>query len=109
MDRIPFATMRIGVAPFQRRDPQTNAVTWGDTVTYDGRIEPRTLTGYADTSAVMQTQVSVTAYIQCDAPLPNQVKLQWGSSGSSLEAPSISVENYYDPLSGQFRYAKVIT
>lgn len=101
--------MKIGVAPSFKRDPKSTAVTWGDFTTYDGRVEPRALTAYADSADVMQTQISVTAYIQCPSPLPSQVKLQWSCSGVTHEAPSIAVENYYDPLNGQFRYARVIT
>lgn len=109
MDRIPFATMDIMVAPFVSRDPQTTVVTWGEFTSYKGRVEPRTMTAYADTSDVMHQQIDVTAYIQCDAPLPTQVKLQWTINGVTLDAPSLSVENFYDPASGRFVYAKVIT
>lgn len=109
MDRIPFAKMDIDVAPFVSRDPKTTAVTWGEYTSYKGRVEPRTLTAYADTSDVMHQQIDVTAYIQCPAPLPSQVKLRWKSNGVTLEAPSLSVENFYDPGSGRFVYARVIT
>lgn len=109
MDHIPFATMEIRVAPLLSRDPEKATAVWGEFSTYQGRVEPRTMVAYADTSDRLLQRKEITAYIQCDAPLPAQVKLQWSNGGVTIEAPSVQVENYYDPQSGQFVYARVIT